>query len=206
MEKIKGQLQIEQAKSQAQIQSNQAKAEMDAQLEQLRAQTALQVEQAKLAAHVQVEQSKASTHAQLEQVKAEIEVQREAAETEQKMQLEAMRIAFDRERAMLEDDRERDKQAADIQLRIAELELKYQTDLSNLVVTSQIEREWMQHEAATAGAKLDSSERVAAAKAPAKHTVQKQTSAPKKRRVTVERGPDGKPAAYNIEDVADGAS
>jgi hypothetical protein len=183
--------------------------------EMMKAQAQMQLEQMKTQAQMQTEKMKAETQAQLEQVKAQIEVQREAAEAElamaleqekskgqreieqlqawQKMEVEQIKVAVEREKMLLEDDRERDKQAGDIQLKIKEMELTHMVDLSELEITSQIERERIQSQAAGKPA--------ATVKKPA-GTVKAATPKPKKRRVTVERDPKtDKLVGATVEDV-----
>jgi len=190
--------------------------------EMIKVQGQMQLEQVKLQAKIQADQAAAQTAAQLEQAKAQLEVAREGREAEQKMILEQQKAQLEMQKAQLEDARERDKIAADTQLRLLELELKYQADLADITVDAQINREKMGLQAHVEGAKIASAERVAAAqtasgekvaegknkttekvaaarqKAGAVGTPKK--PAAKKRTFTVQRGRDGKISGGTIED------
>jgi hypothetical protein len=141
----------------------------------------MQLEQFKAQAAIASDQAKSQHAAQLEQAKAQIEVEREAREAEQKMILEQHKAALEREKAQMEDARERARIEADINLRILELQLKYNADLSKVQVSAQVDREKMALEAHVAGAKIDSTERVADAKNQTTERVAKsKAAAPKK--------------------------
>jgi hypothetical protein len=187
--------------------------------EEMIAQAQIQIEQAKAQAKMQTDQAKMQMTAQLEQHKAQLEIELKKQEAMLKLEVEKVKAEIEREKVRLEDDRERDKQAADIQLKIAEMELQYGVDLTELEITAQIERERMQSQAAGTNEKIASSERqneqkiqaserIAQTKekataGKAKRVVSKGTkepAKPRKRRVSVERGPDGKASGYTIED------
>jgi hypothetical protein len=59
-------------------------------------------------------------------------------------------MAMEWKRIKLEDDRERDRQAADIQLKIRELELKHAVNIQEVQLTAEIERERAASQAAPA--------------------------------------------------------
>lgn len=124
----------------------------------------IQIEQMKAQAKIQTDQMKAQIDAQLEEKKALIELQKQQAEAELKLQAERMKMELEMEKERLKDDRERDAKAADIQLKIAEMELQFGVDLSELEITAQIERERIQSQAIGAQQKIESTERVAGAK------------------------------------------
>lgn len=187
----------------------------------------IEIEKAKMQAKIQGDQMKAQIQAQLEQAKAQIDLQRQEAEGQIKIQMERVKMDIEMQKARLEDDQKRDAKAADIQLKIAELELQYGVELSELEISSQIERERIHTQAAGAGEKVASTERMhrdkidagdrqTAAKLAGEksksvkpnksaHKAAKPEPAPpakpKKRRVTVERGKDGKASGYMIEDT-----
>lgn len=119
-------IQIAQMEMQAKQQLNQ----MQMQLEQQKAQMELQLEQTKMERQLQLEAVRAEREAHLEQMRAE----REAMFEQQRIEMEQYRIE-------LENDRLRDKQAADIQLQIKKLELEHARDLNEQQITADIERE-----------------------------------------------------------------
>lgn len=121
--------------------------------EMQKVQAHIQLEQAKLQATIEADKAKAQHAALLEHAKAQIEVEREAHEAQQKMVIE-------QQKEQMLDARERDATNADIQLRLLELQLKYQVDLSEIHIDAQIDREKMQMDANIKGAQMDSQERM----------------------------------------------
>jgi hypothetical protein len=75
--------------------------------------------------------------AQAEMMKAQVEMEKIKAD----IAIAQQRLELDREEMALKDDRERDEQAADIALRIREMELKYQTDINRAAVDADVRRE-----------------------------------------------------------------
>jgi hypothetical protein len=120
----------------------------------------IEIEKMKAQAKVQGDQAKAQITAQLEQQKAMIEMQLKQKEAEIKLEFERQKMQLEFQKAQLEDDRERDAKAADIQLAIKEMELKYAVDLSELEITAQIERERIQSQEMGQAAQLEAKERM----------------------------------------------
>jgi len=142
--------------------------------EMQKVQAHIQLEQAKLQASIEADKAKTQHAALLEQAKAQIEVEREAHEAQQKMVIE-------QRKQELEDARERDATNADIQLRLLELQLKYQVDLSDIEINAQIDREKMHLQANIEGAKIASAERQAVAGNDSKERVAAQGNASKEK-------------------------
>lgn len=74
-----------------------------------------------------------------EQVLAQVQ----ASQIQAQMQIEAARLQQDREEMILKDDRERDKMESDMQIKVAELESKYNTSIDVAAIRASIERERM---------------------------------------------------------------
>jgi hypothetical protein len=74
-----------------------------------------------------------------EQVLAQVQAQQIQAQ----MQIEAARLQQDREEMFLKDDRDRDKMEAEMQLKVAELESRYNTSIDVAAIKAAIERERM---------------------------------------------------------------
>lgn len=115
--------------------------QMKLQAQQQRDQVQMQLEMQKAQAEMELERIKMERQLQLEAVRAE----REAALEAQRMQREALfeeqRLAMEAHRIQLEDDRLRDKQAAEIALKTKEMELKHLVDVNEVQMTADIERE-----------------------------------------------------------------
>lgn len=199
-----------------QLEQAAAQAEPQKSPEQMLAEAQIQIEQAKAQAKMQGDQMKAQLTAQLEQHKAQLELQLKEKEAQLKIEIERMKLDIEREKIRLEDDRERDKQAADIALKIAELETMAGVELNEQAISAHIERERIQTQAAgtnekiaagerTAGEKIKSGERIARAKervtAAQKAAKEPAAKKPKRRKVRVNRGTDGRPESYDIEDT-----
>lgn len=116
--------------AQMEMQAKQQQAQMQMQLDQQQAQLNLQLEQTKMERQLQLEAVRAEREAHLEQMRAE----RDAMFEQQRIEMEQYRIE-------LENDRLRDKQAADIQLAIKKMELEHARDLNEQQITADIERE-----------------------------------------------------------------
>jgi hypothetical protein len=91
----------------------------------------------------------AQAQIQIEQMKAERQLAIEQAKMERDLAIKQAELELRREEMLLEDDRQRDKQAADIQLKIKELELKHAADLHEQQISAEIERERMTTQAAS---------------------------------------------------------
>ena len=74
-----------------------------------------------------------------EQVLAQVQAQQIQAQ----MQIEAARLQQEREEMLLKDDRDRDKMEAEMQLKVAELESRYNTSIDVAAIKAAIERERM---------------------------------------------------------------
>lgn len=182
----------------------------------------IEIEKMKAQAKVASDQAKAQITAQLEQQKAHIEMALKEQEMQAKLRFEEQKMRLEMQKAQLEDDRERDAKAADIQLAIKEMELKYAVDLSEIEITAQIERERIQSQEMGQDAQIRSKERLESAKlattekvageknkttervAKAKSTVgapgKKEPAKPRKRTVRVKRDAQGRAEQYDVED------
>jgi hypothetical protein len=116
-------------------------AEMEIAAKSAQAQAQMQIDQQKAQMEIQLEQMKMERQLQLEAVRAEREAALEQMRMEREMTFEQQRIEMEHYRIEMENDRLRDKQAAEIQLKIKELELKGQIDLNEQQITADIERE-----------------------------------------------------------------
>ena len=67
----------------------------------------------------------------------------QAQQIQAQMQIEAARLQQDREEMLLKDDRDRDKMEAEMQLKVAELESRYNTSIDVAAIKAAIERERM---------------------------------------------------------------
>jgi hypothetical protein len=74
-----------------------------------------------------------------EEILAQVQVQQIQAQ----MQIEAARLQQDREEAHMKDDRERDKMESDMQLKVAELESRYNTSIDTAAIKAAMDRERM---------------------------------------------------------------
>lgn len=118
-------------------------AQMEMQLKGQMQQAQLQLEQQKATMQMQLEQMKATRQLELESVRAEREAQLEHLRAERESMFEQQRIEMEHHRITLEDDRLRDKQAADIQMQIKKMELDHAANLNEQQITADIERERM---------------------------------------------------------------
>lgn len=119
-------VQIEQMKLQAQQQNQQAQ---------------MQLEIQKVQAEQQLEQLKAQRQLEIEQIRADREHQLESMRAEREHSLESERLSMQRDQIMLEQDRLRDKEAAEIALKRLEIEAKYQAQVNEAQLNAEIERE-----------------------------------------------------------------
>jgi hypothetical protein len=115
--------------------------QMKLQAQQQRDQVAMQLEQQKVQAQLQLEQAKMERQLALEQIRAEREAELEMLRAEREAMFEQERINLESHRIELENDRMRDKQAAEIALRTKEMELKHLVDVNEVQMTADIERE-----------------------------------------------------------------
>jgi len=74
-----------------------------------------------------------------EEILAQVQVQQIHAQ----MQIEAARLQQEREEMLLKDDRDRDKMESDMQLKVAELESRYNTSIDTAAIRAAMERERM---------------------------------------------------------------
>jgi hypothetical protein len=100
-------------------------------------------------AKAQIEIEKMKATAKMEQDKASLERDLAIKQAEMSMRWKEIQLedARERQKAEREDDRERDKQAADIALKTRELELKHMVNIQEAELTAQIERERMASQA-----------------------------------------------------------
>jgi hypothetical protein len=116
-------------------------AQMELQAKQQQAAAEMQLEQQKAAMQMELEQIKMQRQLELESIKAERESQLEVMRAEREALFEQQRLEMERMRIELENDRLRDKQAAEIALKVKELELQHARDLREQEITADIERE-----------------------------------------------------------------
>jgi hypothetical protein len=116
-------------------------AQMEMQAKQQQAAAQLQLEQQKAQMQMELESVKMQRQLELESIKAEREAQLEQMRAEREAMFEQQRLEMERYRIELENDRLRDKQAAEIQLKVKEMELQHMVDIREQEVTRDIERE-----------------------------------------------------------------
>lgn len=78
---------------------------------------------------------------------AQAQIQLEQQKAQMEMQIQQQKMELERQKAQWEDDRARDKQAAEIQLKLREMALEHNLNMSELDITSAIERERMTSQA-----------------------------------------------------------
>lgn len=84
-----------------------------------------------------------------EQVLAQAQLQIEQMRAQRELAIKEAELQMKRDEMRLRDDRERDKHAADIQLRVLELEMKYKQQADRAALDAAIERERMTTQALT---------------------------------------------------------
>ena len=107
--------------------------------EMMLAQANIQLEQMKAQAEMQLAQMKAQTEIQLQQVKADREHQLEMDKAAREAAAREMELEQKRHEMLLEDDRIRDKNAADFELKKLEIEAKFAVSLNDAQVNAEVE-------------------------------------------------------------------
>lgn len=92
-------------------------------------------------AQIQLEQQKAQADMQIKQFELQAKREEAAAKMQFEQALAQQKLEFEMYKARLEDDRQRDKQAADIALQEKELQLKYAVKAHEVNQSAEIERE-----------------------------------------------------------------
>lgn len=115
--------------------------QMKLQAQQAQQQQQMQLDMQKAQAEMQLEQMKAQRQLEIEQVRAEREHALETMRAEREGRFEAQRLDMEAQRIQLEQDRLRDKEAAEIALKRTEIELKYAAQVNEAQLTAEIERE-----------------------------------------------------------------
>lgn len=116
-------------------------AQMELQVKQQQQQAELQLEVQKHQADMQLEQAKAQRQLELESVRAQREHELEVMRAQREFEIEQQKMELEMHRMQLEDDRLRDKQASEIELKRLEIEAQYQAKINEAQMSADIERE-----------------------------------------------------------------